>query len=459
VRWSSVGLVGAVLVECLLACGGGTAPARAQWKVYLATDAPVPQLGQQVLVELIDDQGRPVSPTLRRLLDGSRPELWPISFGIVPAGGSPPRMRARFYRLDETGSDGLPDAATIVDATAVLPSPVDGVTQTALRLSMNCFGVGPDLAGHRTCDPSTGRLGPEPTLPSGADPSSLPSVGTWPPAVPVACSGSAPHGMVCAPGGAFLLGSTQFFPLGEEDPVPEHLVQLAPFWIDADEVSVGDIRPLVQAGKLPRPLVGDPAGYTPPECTYLSDTDSTNDAYPVNCVSWADANLACQLLGKRLPTEAEWEYVADGLGAKLPFPWGADTDICHYAVVASGRGLVGEEIECLTGAPGPHPHDGTGLDVVATDVPSLGGHVRNMAGNVDEFVADVFDPYSGPCWEQGKTLLVNPLCTASVAKTSMHTIRGGAWQLPSLSAYSYVRDSSTLDGPAVATGFRCAKSM
>ena len=391
--------------------------------------------------------------------------LWPISFGIVPADGdpTPPRIRARFYRLDETGPEGVPTGNMVIDATATLPPLSGGITQTAIVLAMACFGVAADVTGQQTCNPATGQLDAEPTLAAGVDLASLPQVGSWPNAASVPCSGQPPAGMVCAPGGVFILGSTQYFPIGSADPVPEHLVQLAPFAIDEDEVSVGDVRTLVNAGKLTAPEVGDPAGYVPPECTYLGNTESSNDAFPVNCIPWTSANEACTQLGKRLPTEAEWEYVAGGLGVKLPYPWGADPDICHYAVVASGRAGVTdpEPFECLASgeAPGPHARGGTVLDVVESGVPSIGGLVRNLAGNVNEWVADVYDPYSGPCWQQSSLLLVNPLCTASVAGTSQHAIRGGSWQLPALSASVHARDASNNDKAAVSTGFRCAISM
>jgi formylglycine-generating enzyme required for sulfatase activity len=269
--------------------------------------------------------------------------------------------------------------------------------------------------------------------------------------------------MACAPGGAFILGSTHYFPISA-DPVPEHLVQLSPFAIDVDEVSVGQIRPLVQAGMLRAPATGDPDNALPPECTFpLTNADGSMDAYPVNCVSWTTADSACRLLGKRLPTEAEWEYVAGGLGAKHPFPWGADTNICHYAVVSSGRALIAqvEPFECLVppNPPGPHRLDGSGLDVVAAGVPSVGGQVRNMGGNVNEWVADVFDSYSGPCWQGSSQLLVNPVCRSALGSTAIRAIRGGSWQLEALSAYVFNRNSFNASGIAAATGFRCAISM
>jgi formylglycine-generating enzyme len=261
-------------------------------------------------------------------------------------------------------------------------------------------------------------------------------------------------GMTCVPGGVFLMGATQYFSSGDDtDPTPERLVQLSPFAIDSDEVTVGKVQPLVQSGALPAPLSTDPDPQAvPPECTY----GSGNALLPVTCVSWAQADEACRLLGKRLPKEAEWEYVAGNVGLRTPFPWGPDTNVCSNAVVARGRLAQGEPTECLSAqsnySPGPLAGGAT------ADATTLG--VMNLGGNVNEWVADVFGAYSGPCWT-GATLLVNPQCQAAVAGASAHTFRGGSWQTSAFTAYTYQRDYSRFAGDpaAVGTGFRCAVDM
>jgi formylglycine-generating enzyme required for sulfatase activity len=435
----------ACAVATSVACSGTVAP-RAQWKIVVATDAPVPQFGQQIVIELIDDTETAKCTDCRRLIDASRTSAWPISFGIVPGTIAQPRIRVRLYRLSETGADGLPGTPYVIDATARLP-PASGVTEVAITLAMSCFGVASDLAGQQTCDPTTGALAPEPTLAPDL-PSTLPSAGTWPPGQSVACTGNAPADMVCIPGGAFLLGSSRYIVLSNSlDPVPEHLVQIHPFAIDRDEVTNGAIRQLVLAGHVAAPVARDPLDMYKAHCSWLGANDASNDALPVNCIPWTTARQACSALGKRLPTEAEWEYVASNLSAKSDFPWGADPDICANAVVARDQNPGFQD--CL----GPHDTPGPIAGGSPNDKTMLG--VLNLGGSVAEWVEDVFASYASPCWSTG-VVLVDPVCKAS--SQTFHAVRGGSWQ-SSLAVEVYLRSQTTNDLASSATGLRCAMSM
>lgn len=444
--------VGALLVAG--ACAD-SAPARAEWEVYVATDAPVPAFGEVLAIELIDAAGDLVDDDAVRLFDASRPSAWPFSFGILPRSGARPRLRVRLYRLDQVGAGVFPDGTALIDATASLP-PAAGLTIVALPLMMSCFGVAPDAAGGRSCDPRTGKLAPEPTLAAGASPGTLPAVGSWLPGKAVACTGAEP-GMVCIPGGAFLMGSSRFLAgqLGFE-PVPEHVVQVSPFAIDADEMTVGKVRELVVKNGLTPPQQGDFQAFNTESgpCTYAGADDPSHDAYPINCISWASARQACSLLGKRLPTEAEWEYVAGNLSSKTPFPWGTDPDICAYAVVARARAVDGFGSAACRDLP-----DGTVLPSGARpggsdkDRTSLG--VRNLGGNVNEWVDDYFQSYTARCWNTGP-VLKDPDCQDS--RGGQRSVRGGDWKDVAAAATTYTRNS-TIDGfqMLIETGLRCAK--
>ena len=441
-RWPRIAV--AIFSLSVLGACQGQATARAQWKVYVGTDAPIPQLGQQLLIELLDSSGNDVAPEDTKLVNGSRPELWPVSFGIIPPpSGSTVRIRVRLYRLDETASDGSPQGSTLLDATATLPPVAGGVDAVAMTLDMKCFGVAADPAGHRTCNPSTGQLAAEPTLTSGADPSSLPTAGSWPPAAVVSCSSAAPAGMQCIPGGVFLLGAAHYFQNGIP-PAPERLVQLDPFFIDIDETTVGEVRALVQGYGLSAPSTSDPA------CTYTS-TPGASDGLPVNCVTQQQAASACSKLNKRLPSEAEWEYVAGNAGLRTIYPWGNAIDVCSFAVVGRGRALATdvESIECMNAQNGYSPGPVAGGSTL--DKTLLG--VLNLGGNMSEWVEDLFDQYTGPCWQTGMTPLLDPICSASKANFG-HSLRGGSWASAPFAAETYQRNSS--NNADIAIGFRCA---
>jgi sulfatase modifying factor 1 len=441
----------------VVACSGNRAPApQPQWVVYVATDAPVPGLGEQLALEIVDESGNLVSPDSRRLFDGSRPSAWPLSFGVLRgSAGDTPRIHVQLYRLDEVGIATGPVGAAFLDATARLP-PTSGVTTVALELRMSCFSVPADLAGQMSCDPSTSTLAPEATLAPDPDLGALPTPGSWPPAQRVDCRGQVPPGMACIPGGVFLLGAVRYAPTGgTDDPSPQHLVQLSPFALDVEEMTVGQARALVKGSGLFPPAVGDFSNFDSQSgpCTYLGADDASHDAYPINCIDWPNARAACMLLGKRLPTEAEWEYAAGNLDQKTRYPWGSDTDFCEHAILARGRPSQEQEshdclvnIDGVISAPGPVP----GGD--PADVTELG--VRDLGGNVAEWLQDFSGPYDGPCWN-GASLLVDPVC--AMASYGQHSLRGGSWSLSSIGATTTLRDAALNGG--IDIGVRCAVSM
>lgn len=113
-----------------------------------------------------------------------------------------------------------------------------------------------------------------------------------------------PEGMVLIPAGEFEMGSNNY----QTKERPIHKVYVDAFYMDIHEVTVGEYKAFVKATGH-RPLRSVVATYSP------------TDNHPAVCLSWHDAMAYAKWVGKRLPTEAEWEKTArGGLKGKM-YPW------------------------------------------------------------------------------------------------------------------------------------------
>jgi sulfatase modifying factor 1 len=437
-----------------------------QWLVSVATDAPLPHFGDHLVLEAL---GVNASCTgCLRLIGVDHPEDFPVSFGVVPqVAGATVRVRARLYRAAQAGPDGLPaEGAALIDAIGELP-PLVGETRVVLNLFMGCFGVSSASDQSATCDPATGALGAVPVL---SGDTAQPAAGSWSNAGTIQCNdASVPDGMVCVPGGAFILGTPQptYVVDDAQQTQPEHLVQLSPFAMDIDEVTVGAVVDLVKSKQLTSlPIAKDTSDPTTQAaaCTYVAGATAAERALPINCVTRKQAEDICAALGnKRLPTEAEWEYAAGNLGEETQYPWGAGDvggDPCSNAIIGRGRmnaegddavDLVENSACRMSGSPPWGPVAGGN----PADITTQG--IKNLAGNMTEWVADDFAPYTDPCWQpQQGTLLVNPVCQVS---TGTFSWRGSSWAGPEIEAPATARDTATSEAGNPYTGFRCVVSM
>lgn len=205
--------------------------------------------------------------------------------------------------------------------------------------------------------------------------------------------------MVAIAGGTYLMGSTDRGSSRDEQPV--HPMTIAAFYLDSTEVTQGAYRALTHRN--PSRNVG---------C----------DSCPVERVTWREANDYCQRLGKRLPTESEWEYAARA-GSTSAYFWGD-----------SATGLERYTGSLTTRSSYP----------VRSTTPNAWG-LYEMAGNVSEWVADWYqrDAYA----------LANP---KGPPEGSKKVQRGGHWY-GNTSLYRVARRAfADPDKTSDQVGFRCA---
>ncbi|MDX9719493.1 MAG: SUMF1/EgtB/PvdO family nonheme iron enzyme [Myxococcota bacterium] len=225
----------------------------------------------------------------------------------------------------------------------------------------------------------------------------------------------APEGMVLIPEGPAILGADLRSGRWEPNQLPQHLQDLPAFAIDRHEVSAAEFFALLQRHPLPK--------------SRQWATSASDGALPMVDVSWTEAQHYCSSLGKRLPTEAEWEKAARGLSQR-EFPW-TEPYRCGLAQ------LIWQGCEAPAG-PVPAEH--------AVELSPYG--VANLGGNVWEWVGDVY--------EEGLTL--EELQARQLPENGKgRVIKGGDWQ----SAARTVAWRSWNDEQVRSSigGFRCALSL
>jgi formylglycine-generating enzyme required for sulfatase activity len=296
-----------------------------------------------------------------------------------------------------------------------------------------------------------------------------------------------PEGMVWIPGGEFWMGSDE----GQSDERPVHQVRLEDFFLDETEVTNAEFAKFVEATGYvtvaerkpdPKDFPGVPEeALVPGGVVYKrpsgpvtlrnhlnwweyvpgaqwrhplgpdSDIEGKQD-HPVVQVCWEDAVAYCEWAGKRLPTEAEWEYAARGGLDRKPYVWGEEKvpEGTWMMNIWQGNFPLNNELA-----------DGFEDTAPVKSYPPNGLGLYDMAGNVWEWCSDWYRPdtYTEAPREnpQGPETSFDPREPGVPKKVS----RGGSFLCSDNYCIGYrpsARMKNTIDTGLCHTGFRCAKS-
>jgi formylglycine-generating enzyme required for sulfatase activity len=258
--------------------------------------------------------------------------------------------------------------------------------------------------------------------------------------------------MLAIPGGTFWMGTNDGFPYEG----PAHEVTVKPFKMDKHEVTVGQFRKFVEATSYKTEgekfgwsgvfdtakgewTKGDGADWRHPE----GPKSTPKDDEPVCQVSYNDALAYAKWAGKRLPTEAEWEFAARGGLDRKTYAWGDVLRPDGKPVANWWQGVF--------------PQKDTGEDGFTTRAPvgtfkANGYGLVDMSGNVWEWCADWYkDSYYS---ESPKDNPTGP------AEGENRVLRGGSWMCSENYCNNYRvagRSKTTPDTTLNNLGFRCVK--
>jgi formylglycine-generating enzyme required for sulfatase activity len=321
----------------------------------------------------------------------------------------------------------------------------------------------------------------------------------------------APDGMLWIPAGSYRMGSDD--PRwARPDEKPPHLVRVHGFWMDRSEVTVAQFRAFVEdTGYVttaeippdweelkkqvppgtPKPddsvLVAASLVFVPPPVpvpldnvarwwTWMpgadwqhpegpdSDVNGRED-HPVVHVSWDDAVAYAAWAGKRLPTEAEWEWAARG-GLDQPlYPWG-DAPVSG---TDAGTADADDGHRHANTFDGTFPHDNTRADgfertAPVGSFPANGYGLVDMGGNVWEWCADFYrhDAYARDDVPGGVTDPQGPVDSLDPAEPLVpkRVQRGGSYLCNDSYCSGFrvsARMKSSADTGLGHSGFRCVK--
>ena len=354
-------------------------------------------------------------------------------------------------------------------STGVVP-PTGGTSSAGNGATTGGTANGTGTAGTSNSGGTTGTAGTTGNAWREFDPASKSCQGST-----TLCQGQSCCTSIALPKGTFKMGrsteptATDYYD-GSDSEIPEHNATVAAFALDRYEVTVARVRQFVavydqwhktdhnpSSGSGANPNASntgwDVAWNTADSSDLPADVATMtsnlncgngnytrqpgkNDTYPINCLNWYEAFAFCIWDGGRLPTEAEWEYVAAGGALNQLYPWGngiPDASRANYQLTTNAPGVA-------VGSMGP-----TGAGYF--------GH-QDLAGSMWEWVLDWYlDVYYGTP--------ANPSVCVDCANTAAGTYRvsrGSAWDYTDYYLRSAARGYFMPGSRGGGMGLRCARA-
>jgi sulfatase modifying factor 1 len=262
-----------------------------------------------------------------------------------------------------------------------------------------------------------------------------------------------PEGMVLIKGGTFLMGTNDGMPYE----APVHEVTINSFWMDEHEVTVAEFSRFVNATGYQTDAeelgwsgvfnlkTGEWERVNKADWRHPDGPGSPDQNEPVCQVSWSDATAYASWAGKRLPTEAEWEYAARGGLVGKRYAWGDELRPGGKPVANWWQGHF--------------PEQNTGEDgfIQRARVKSFspnGYGLYDTAGNVWEWCGDWYaDDYYLHATRENPT---------GPERSKERVIRGGSWMCAENFCTNYrvaARSHATPDSGLNNLGFRCVRDL
>jgi sulfatase modifying factor 1 len=302
----------------------------------------------------------------------------------------------------------------------------------------------------------------------------------------------APAGMVWIPGGPFWMGTDRM-----PDAQPVHQVEVKGFWIDRTDVTNEEFARFVQAtgyvtiaerpldprefpDLAPEDLAPGSVVFTPPAgpvslenplawwrfvrgANWRHPNGPNSDfqgkeKYPVVQIAWSDAVAYAKWAGKRLPTEAEWEFAYRGGRARQEYAWGNELNPNGKWMANTFQGHFPDKNTSEDGYAGVAP---------VASFPSNDFGLYDMSGNVWQWVSDWYRPdYYAQLREDG-SIAIDPHGPGDsydpqepgVAKRVQ---KGGSYLCTDQYCERYIAGARGKGDPDTATnhlGFRCVRAQ